>query len=57
MLHPAADRAETLPHNLKVFNLSRIRLLGARAWLEQEAGQSRRKYYKGKMVVGQGPVL
>ncbi len=57
MLHPSADRAETLPHNLKVYNLCRIKAVGPAAWLEQEAGPSRRKYYKGKMIVGQGPVL
>ncbi len=57
MLHPAADRADKLPHNLKVFNLCRIRALGPEKWLAQEAGLSRRKYYQGKMVVGQGPVL
>ncbi len=57
MLQPASDRADKLPHNLKVFNLCRIRLLGAEKWLAQEARVTREKYYKGKMIVGQGPVL
>jgi len=57
LLHPAADRAATLPHNLKVFNLCRIKAVGPRAWLESEAKASRAKYYRGVMVVGSGPTL
>ncbi len=57
MLHPSADRASTLPHNLKVFNLCRIKAVGPQAWLENEARAAREKYYKGIMVVGSGPTL
>jgi hypothetical protein len=57
MLQPTADRADKLPHNLKVFNLCRIKAIGVEKWLEQEAKLIRQKYYQGKMMVGRGPVL
>jgi hypothetical protein len=57
MLQPAADRADRLPHNLKVFNLCRIKSVGAAAWLAQEARVTREKYYRGTMIVGKGPAL
>jgi hypothetical protein len=56
-LLPAADRAEKLPHNLKVYNLCRIRSLGLKKWIEEESAISRQKYYKGKIVIGAGPQL
>ncbi len=56
-LHPAADRAEKLPHNLKVYNLCRIKSKGLKKWIEEESSTSRQKYYKGKIVIGAGPQL
>ena len=53
-LLPAKDGAERLPHNLKVYNLCRIRLLGPEKFLE-EATENRKKYFTGKMVIGSGP--
>ena len=52
-LNPALDRA-TLPHNIKVFNLCVIRRRGVEGFLEQSA-EIKKKYYQGKMVVGEGP--
>ena len=44
------------PHNMKVYNLCRMKLLGIDAWIEESA-DIRKRYYEGKFVVGQGPVL
>lgn len=53
-LNPAANRAEVLPHNLKVFNLCVIKNRGLDKFAE-EAGNIKTKYYKGTMAVGRGP--
>jgi hypothetical protein len=55
-LQPAADRADVLPHNLKVFNLCLINQIGLKAFVEISA-EIKLKYYKGKIVVGNGPQL
>jgi hypothetical protein len=55
-LQPAADRADLLPHNLKVFNLCKISQIGLKAFTEQSA-EIKLKYYRGKIVVGNGPQL
>jgi len=57
MLQPASDGAAKYPHNMKVFNLCRIRLVGVEKWAEEEALAIRKKYYTGKFIVGKGPVL
>jgi len=44
------------PHNIKVYNLCRIRLVGLDAWIEESAG-IRKHYYDGVFVIGEGPVL
>ena len=56
-LQPTADRAETFPHNMKVFNLCRMKAVGPEKWAEEEAALIRLKYYKGKLVIGKGPVI
>ena len=56
-LNPAADRADKLPHNLKVYNSCRMKKMGLQKWLEEDARISTARYYKGKMVIGKGPVL
>jgi len=53
-LAPTADKAAQYPHNMKVYNLCRIKKLGLERWIEQEAGEIRRKYFTGKFVVGKG---
>jgi len=55
-LLPMADRANNVPHNMKVFNLCRIRLLGEEGFL-REAKVNRQKYYTGKFLLGAGPQL
>lgn len=54
-LNPAVDRANILPHNMKVFNLCFIKEKGLQKWLE-EAPEIQNKYFQGKMVIGRGPV-
>ncbi len=44
------------PHNMKVYNLCRMKLIGLDAWIEESA-TIRKRYYEGKFLVGQGPVL
>ena len=56
-LHPASDMADKLPHNLKVYNSCRMKKIGVERWLEEDAEQSAAKYYKGKMIIGKGPVM
>lgn len=53
-LQPAADSAERLPHNLKVFNLCTIQRDGLASFLEN-ARQHRALYFAGKMKIGAGP--
>lgn len=56
-LQPAFDGADRYPHNLKLYNLCRMKAIGVEQWAEQEALTIRNKYFKGKFVVGVGPVL
>ena len=44
------------PHNMKVYNLCRMKLIGVEKWTD-EAAEIRKRYYEGKFVVGKGPVL
>ena len=53
LLAPMADGAAMYPHNMKVYNLGRIKTIGIEQWLE-EAEQIRKKYFTGKFVVGKG---
>ena len=55
-LNPSADRADILPHNLKVFNLCTIQRKGLGNFIENSLGFKKR-YYKGKMQIGNGPQL
>jgi hypothetical protein len=56
MLQPCADRANLLPHNLKVFNLGKIKNKGVEGFIK-ESTDIKLKYYKGKMEVGKGPKI
>jgi len=49
-------KGANFPHNMKVYNLCRIRLIGIDAWIEESAN-IRKHYYDGEFVVGEGPVL
>jgi hypothetical protein len=53
-LNPAADRADVLPHNLKVFNLCTIQRKGLDSFIECST-EFKKRYYKGKMEIGKGP--
>ena len=55
-LMPVVDGSDRAPHNTKMYNLSRIRLIGLEAW-SKEAGEIQQKYFKGKFSYGQAPVL
>jgi hypothetical protein len=55
-LNPASHRAEVLPHNLKIFNLSLIKKQGVTKFLEKEP-ESKALYFRGKMVIGRGPKI
>ena len=55
-LNPAADRAQQLPHNTKVFNLCCIEKQGIDRFIERSA-EIKQRYFKGKMMVGRGPQL
>jgi hypothetical protein len=54
-LMPCADRAESLPHNIKVYSLTLRKLKGAQAW-NQQISQIYELYHRGQMVIGKGPV-
>ncbi|HAG11853.1 MAG TPA: hypothetical protein DCK76_10895 [Desulfotomaculum sp.] len=53
-LNPAADGADVLPHNIKVFNLCHIKQKGLEKFLE-EAAHIKNRYYNGKIMIGKGP--
>jgi hypothetical protein len=53
-LMPCSDRAETLPHNIKVYSLSVRKHKGEKAW-NQMIGQIYSLYYRGQMKIGRGP--
>ena len=55
-LHPAADRAEALPHNMKLYSQLYIQNHGLKAWKEQYAAM-RLRYFRGKISYGKGPLL
>jgi hypothetical protein len=44
-LHPWADKAETLPHNIKVFNLCLINKMGLEQWASSKAAEVRTAYF------------
>jgi hypothetical protein len=51
---PAADGAATYPHNYKLFNLCRMKLVGPEHWASEESEAIRARYYRGKFVPGTG---
>lgn len=44
-LHPYADKAGDLPHNIKVFNLCLINKMGLKKWAESKASEVRKVYF------------
>lgn len=55
-LMPVVDGADRAPHNTKMYNLGRIKLIGLEAWAE-EAAMIQQKYFKGAFVYGTAPAL
>jgi len=55
-LCPSSQRADVLPHNMKVFNLCTIERNGVEGFVKL-SGDLERLYFKGKMEVGRGPQL
>jgi len=53
---PVVDMADRVPHNTKIYNLSRIKLIGLEAWAD-EAPEITQRYFQGKFAYGQAPVL
>ncbi len=45
ILHPHADKAAQVPHNMKVFNLCLIKRMGLEEWAKSKAGQVRETYF------------
>jgi len=54
LLAPLADKAGQFPHNMKLYNLCRIRKVGLDNWAENEAEEIRKKYFTGEFAVGRG---
>ena len=54
LLAPLADGADRFPHNFKLYNLCRIKIVGIDRWIDEEAGDIRKKYFTYKFVVGRG---
>jgi hypothetical protein len=44
-LHPYADKASDLPHNIKVFNLCLIKKMGLEEWAKTKASEVRKIYF------------
>ena len=55
LLMPTLKGAD-FPHNMKLYNLCRMKLIGMENWIE-ESPEIRKRYYEGKFEVGKGPVL
>ena len=55
-LQPSADRANILPHNMKVFNLCTMKRVGVENFILQSS-EIKKRYYAGKMDIGKGPQL
>ncbi len=50
-LHPYADKASEVPHNIKVFNLCLIKKLGLESWAKEKAKKVKETYFKGKFKI------
>ncbi|MCF8057269.1 MAG: DUF3795 domain-containing protein [Desulfocapsa sp.] len=50
-LHPYADKADSRPHNTKVFNLCLIKKMGWEKWATEKAKSVRNTYFKGELTL------
>ena len=55
-LSPAADKADILPHNIKLFALCYIRQHGIAKW-KTKTSEVKKRYFIGKMEIGTGPKM
>ena len=55
-LAPAADKADMIPHNTKLYNLLLIKKKGLEAWAKNAAAVLN-LYYKGAITYGEGPKI
>jgi hypothetical protein len=55
LLMPTLQGAQ-FPHNMKVYNLCRMKFVGIEKWIE-ESLEIRKRYYEGRFEVGKGPGL
>lgn len=55
-LHPSADRANLLPHNMKLYSQLFIQKHGVKEWKHQYHAM-RNRYFSGKISYGKGPLL
>lgn len=56
-LLPLAEHADKRYQNLKLYNLCRMKQVGVENWAHNEADLIRQKYFKGKFVAGDSPIL
>jgi len=56
-LQPLAEGASHYPHNMKVYNLCRMKAVGVEEWAEKESKEIRKRYFQGKFKIGAGPQL
>jgi len=56
LLAPVANHAAQYPHNIKLYNLCRIKKIGLDRWIEEEAKTIRKNYFTKNFVVGKGQV-
>ena len=54
--NPAADKADILPHNIKLFALLYIKKHGADKW-KAKTSEVKQRYFLGKMAIGKGPQM
>jgi hypothetical protein len=50
-LQPLADRADKIPHNLKIYNLCLIKKLGLEKWAKENAGKIMSEYKTKKFDI------
>ena len=55
LLRPTKQGAD-YPHNMKVYNLCRMKLVGIDKWIEESA-EIRKLYYECRFEVGKGPIF
>ena len=48
LLHPVRDKADSLPHNTKVFNLCLIKRMGLEKWEKEKAKKVKENYFHKK---------